>query len=160
MTLATLGVRLSAIEARELTLLMAPEKNGRIHQSDLHAFMGRSCRSFGELVAVLERDLLRDLFDAYRAHNLAVRATGKEDPDLADLYRKKLEAIKAGVEIVFSKPPPPVVEAKDQDRDRDEDDAPSVPAPKPVAPEPKQRKTSHEVIAVAQLKAGMEDVFK
>ncbi len=158
-TLAAMGIRLSAIEARELTLLMAPEKNGRIHQSDLHAFMGRGCRSYGELIAVMEREVLRDLLDAFRAHNSAIKASGKEDPDLADSYRRKLDFIKKGVENVFNKPPP-VIPTDEHKEDRDEDYAPA-PIPLPVAaPEPKYRKVSHEVISIAQLKAGIEDVFK
>ena len=159
MTLAVQGVRLSAIEARELTLMMAPEKNGRIHQSDLHSFMGRTCRSYGELIAVMERDILTDLFDAYRAHHAALRAMGKEDPDLAEVYRHKLDAIKQGVEVVFSKPPP-APKDEEKNRDDEDDEAVSVPAPAPVAPEPKYRKSNHEVISIAQLKAGIEDVFK
>ncbi|RYH19867.1 hypothetical protein EON65_25440 [archaeon] len=38
-TMATLGVWISSIEARELSLIIAPEKNGRVHLSELHAFM-------------------------------------------------------------------------------------------------------------------------
>jgi len=102
-----IGCRLSSHEARELTLLVAPEKNGRIHQADLHNFMGRESRSFGELMAVLERDMLVDVIDAYRAHHAALEKTGKEDLDLSEVYRKKVLEIKKAVEKVYSRPPPP-----------------------------------------------------
>jgi Ca2+-binding EF-hand superfamily protein len=101
-TLNSLGIRLSAIEARELTLIVAPEKAGRIHLADLHAFMGRSCRSLGELIALIERDLFPDLIDTYRAHYHALKVSGKEDHDLATMYRRKLDEIKKFIENIYT----------------------------------------------------------
>ena len=53
-TLSSLGVLLSGTEARELLLLVAPDQsNGQLRQTDLHAFMNRTCRTLGELVALM-----------------------------------------------------------------------------------------------------------
>ena len=42
--LANLGVRLSVVEAKELSFIVAPEKSGKIYEPDLHAFMTRTGR--------------------------------------------------------------------------------------------------------------------
>lgn len=99
--LLNLGIQLSAVEAKEFTLFIAPEKTGRVHMSDLHAFMGRSSRSIGELVALFERDIFHELIDAYRAHSNAMKMKGAEDTDLANMYRKQLDDIKRFIEDVF-----------------------------------------------------------
>ena len=44
----------------------APEKRGRIQKEDLSAFISRTCRSFGVLLTLLERDLLKGVIQAYR----------------------------------------------------------------------------------------------
>ena len=94
LTLASQGVRLSQIEARELVLLVAPEKGtGRIHQADLHSFMSRASRTFGELIAVLDRELLRDLVEAYRAHRKATLSDGLSDPDLQEKFSSAVRAL-------------------------------------------------------------------
>lgn len=105
-TMSKLGFQLSALETRELTLLVAPEKNGRVHQADLHSFMGREHRTYGELIALVERVLLRDFIDTYRAHLAALTATGVEDVDLAEHYRRKVMEIKKAIEKVYMQPPP------------------------------------------------------
>jgi hypothetical protein len=64
-----LGVRLSALEARELTFIIAPDKLGKVSMNDLQGFMGRSCRMFGEIEDVLARDVMRVLVDAYAVRN-------------------------------------------------------------------------------------------
>jgi hypothetical protein len=81
-----LGVRLSAQEARELCLLIAPDKCGKVAMSDLQAFMGRSCRMFGELEDVLARDVMRVLVDAFRDYRNNYRQTGTESVELRDKY--------------------------------------------------------------------------
>ena len=71
-----LGVNISLGESRELSLLIAPEKSGRIQKEDLSAFINRTCRSFGVLLTLLERDLLKDIICAYRKLRDAVRDDG------------------------------------------------------------------------------------
>jgi hypothetical protein len=46
--------------------LSAPERRGRIQKEDLSAFIARTCRSFGVLLTLLERDLLKGVIQAYR----------------------------------------------------------------------------------------------
>ena len=82
----SMGVRLSALEAREMAMLVAPEKSGKITQSDLQLFTSRSCRMFGELDAILERDLLKPLITAYSAHRDFIRANRTLNPALAERY--------------------------------------------------------------------------
>ena len=48
------------------SLSTAPEKRGRIQKSDLSGFISRTCRPFGVLLALLERDLLKGIIGAYR----------------------------------------------------------------------------------------------
>jgi Ca2+-binding EF-hand superfamily protein len=72
----SLGMCISVGEARELTLLIGPEKRGRIQKEDLSAFISRTSRSFGELLTLLERDLLREIIGAYRKLRDAVRDDG------------------------------------------------------------------------------------
>lgn len=167
LTMSNLNTILSALEARELTLLVAPEKNGRIHQTDLHSFMGREHRSYGELIALLERELLKDVIDAYRAHSAALTATGQEDIDLAELYRRKITDIKKAVEKVYQQPPPgsEVDTQRDLRDTRDDREAPEeeyYSAPSVAAQEYGNRlkRTNLEVISISQLKDGLEFYFK
>ena len=88
-----LGVNISVGESRELSLLIAPEKRGRIQKPDLSAFISRTCRSFGVLLTLLERDLLKDVIGAYRKLRDAVRddgtaagATNESNPMLLQKY--------------------------------------------------------------------------
>jgi hypothetical protein len=91
--------RLAATEARELILLVAPRKNnGRVLKADLQDFISRSCRSFGEMVALLQRGVLRPLYMAYEAHCAAIMQRGKEDFDLAEHYQKIRSAIVLNIE--------------------------------------------------------------
>lgn len=155
LTTARLGIRLSAMEARELTLLIAPEKNGRIFQSDLHAFMTSSCRTIGELIALVEKDIFSDLLDAYRAHREALEAEGKEDIDLSDFYRKKLLEFQSEIENVYAKQKAAEAEAKESDGNGDTDGVKS--GYKPEKARPQFRSSGHEIIALSHLKAGIEE---
>jgi hypothetical protein len=67
-------------------MIVGPEKNGKLNQSDLQAFGTSSCRMFGEMQAVLERDLLKPLFAAYSKHRDAYRTTGVENAELAEKF--------------------------------------------------------------------------
>jgi Ca2+-binding EF-hand superfamily protein len=165
-TMSVLGTHLSALEARELTLLVAPEKNGRVHQADLHAFMGREHRSFGELIALIERELLRDIIDAYRAHDAALTAHGAEDPDLAELYRRKVREVKKAVEKVYLQPPPGAegdALRASRDTERGEGDEEYYAATNSAAAQDygsRLKRANLEVISIVQLKDGLEFYFK
>jgi hypothetical protein len=77
--------QLSPQGARQLALLVAPDKCGRIQQSDLGTFLARPVRSFGELVALLERDVMKPVFDAYKAC-LSSSHDGVPNQSLLDAY--------------------------------------------------------------------------
>jgi Ca2+-binding EF-hand superfamily protein len=172
-TFLVLGIRLSAIEARELTLLIAPEKTGRIHLADLHGFMGRSCRSIGELIACLERDIFSDLIDAYRAHTHAMKFTGREDSDLSLIFHRKVEEIQKFVENVYAMKdkkakdaanPPSTTNPKTgapKDALFDEDDDEPVPTATMAVSQSQDLtrflKGSHEVISLNHLKTGVHE---
>jgi hypothetical protein len=61
--LARLGCRLSHDELKVLTMVVAPDSSGRVLQPDIESFMNRQCRSFGELLHLLEMDILKPLVD-------------------------------------------------------------------------------------------------
>lgn len=65
-------------------------------------FAGRSCRQYGEIEAVLERDLLRSLISAYKAQRDAYRRTGVDSPELADVFSKELRDIITQVFVLLS----------------------------------------------------------
>jgi len=94
LTCAYLGNCTSPVGSRELVLMIAPEQNGRIAQQDLMNFMGRNIRSYGELAALLERDIMKPLFDRYRAFQKAVEL---EDPNAqileSDYLRMRKEVV-------------------------------------------------------------------
>ena len=163
-TMSNLGYPLSAVEARELTLLVAPEKHGKIMQADLHSFMGREHRSFGELTALLERDLIKDLIDAYRAHDAALTAHGVEDADLADMYRRKVADIKTAVEKVYLQPPPGEEGGGSAGRSADVDpDEEVYHSSSKMAQQEygnRAKRANMEVITTVQLKDGLEFYFK
>lgn len=71
---ARLGYCLSTIEGKQLCLIVAPSKSGRVHQSDLLAFMNSSCRQFGELLAMLERDILKPVVEVAKERKEALSA--------------------------------------------------------------------------------------
>eukprot|EP01038_Epipyxis_sp_PR26KG_P005601 gene5601-7730_t len=155
--LAGLGVRLTAAESRELTLIIAPEKNGRIHQAELHSFMGTSCRGIGELVAFIEREFFKDLITAYQAHYESLQINGKEDFELADNYRRKLDTLKKEVENVYVKREALAAAA----REAKDDGSSSQTYVATLGNESRAAKArSHEVVSVLQLKESMEELFK
>lgn len=128
MVLSAQSVLLSGAEARELLLLVAPEGNGQVRQPDLHAFMNRQCRSLGELVALLERDVMNSIVEVYRTHRAAIRTDGVADSELSDRFQAQvLEYVKR-------------IQTSQASRDG----------------AARSGSTVHDVVSVAQLKAGIE----
>ena len=84
--LAKERVRISVHEARELLLLVGPEKHGKITPADLQLFVSRSCRTFGELIAVLERDLLKKVVDEYKKYRQAAKQSGVDNSEARESY--------------------------------------------------------------------------
>lgn len=85
---ASLGkrIQLSSQGAKQLALLIAPEKCGRIQQSDLLVFVNRPVRSFGELLALVERDVMKPVFDAYKAYQASMSPEGTPNQSLLDAF--------------------------------------------------------------------------
>jgi len=84
--LAHQGTHLSFVEASELALVVAPHRNARIQIGDLESFMKGSCRSIGELIAIVERDTMKVIIDLYRAHRNVVNTDGVSDEILNRKY--------------------------------------------------------------------------
>ena len=106
---AMLHVRISTIEAHELALMIAPEKRGRIQKNDLAQFMTGGCRYFGELIALLERDLLKPLIDAFAKLRDAVRSNdgtkGASVAQLQEAYEKVLKDLVSAVQGAVAQAP-------------------------------------------------------
>ena len=47
-------------------MVISPESSGRILQPHIELFMSRQCRSFGELIHLLEIDILKPIIDVYK----------------------------------------------------------------------------------------------
>ena len=107
--MSLLGLRLSFEECRELSVLIASEKRGRIFQADLTEFIGRNCRSFGKLQELLEKDIIKPLVDVYRAHRNALLSPKGENHEVSSaaatttvtsaktVYYCKVQVILAGI---------------------------------------------------------------
>jgi Ca2+-binding EF-hand superfamily protein len=91
--LAHQGMHLSFQEASELALVIAPHRNARIQEADLEGFMKGSCRSLGELVAIVERDTMRTVVDSYRNHCTIMNADGVADEVANRQYTEALQDI-------------------------------------------------------------------
>ena len=88
---ARLGFCLSSTECKQLCLVIAPTKSGRIHQSDLLSFMNTSSRQFGELLAMLERDILKPVIEAFKERKEASAAN--DEARFGELNKELTEII-------------------------------------------------------------------
>ncbi len=97
LTCGYLGSWTSPLGSRELLLMIAPEQNGRITQSDLNSFIARSVRSYGELLALCDRDIMKPIFDSYRAYQLGIKNESKNcqvlEMDYNRLVREVIQEI-------------------------------------------------------------------
>jgi len=134
--LAHQGTHLSFEEASELALVVAPHRNARIQIGDLESFMKGSCRSIGELVAIVERDTMKVIIDLYRAHRSVINADGVADEVLNRKYTDAAEDVLN--RIMASQP------------DSEQDWAGVKGANKRSA------RSAAAVVSIAQLKAGIE----
>ena len=71
---SAMDIRMSYQEAAELTLLVAPTKGGRVQEEDIYSFMVNQSRTIGEVMAIIERDVMKTVIDSYRSHRGIVRA--------------------------------------------------------------------------------------
>jgi Ca2+-binding EF-hand superfamily protein len=91
--LSSQGFKVSFGEAKEIAFVISPLSNGRIMEEDLVAFMKSQCRSIGELIAMLERDVMKDLIETYSASRRIYRIEGSVDDEAHQRYTKDVDLI-------------------------------------------------------------------
>ena len=84
------SVRLDHHECKYLAFMIAPERNGQITEDSLKRFAQGSCRSFGEVLGLLERDIIEPAVTAYKEHRDHIRKNGTEDAELAEDFEDML----------------------------------------------------------------------
>jgi hypothetical protein len=60
------GISLAPSELMQVVMAVAPMNTGRIMQADLEEFMARRTQSFGELLHILENDVMKPVVDVYK----------------------------------------------------------------------------------------------
>lgn len=164
-----LELRLSALEARQLTFMVAPDKNGRVNQQDLQAFMQRTTRSVGELIALVHRELFGPLVAAYQAFQRDVKLTGKDDTEKANEYRAMVEDTKRAIEGIYTKlqakaAEPGLAGGQHAEGKGDEEDLQTRQIPlrqlTTTNIDPRLRKTNFDQVYIDQLRAGLHDHLK
>jgi hypothetical protein len=143
--MAKLGLRLSPIECRELLLIIAPERNGKVYQTDFHTFSLNSSRMIGEMEALLERDLLKPLLTAYNDHKQYYRENGLFDHDLKEKYDRVVKDIVRQVQGAR------IMTIVNND--------PNHPVTNDIALASKSG-ANHEIVAIQQLKTGVETAMR
>lgn len=94
--LMRMSIHLSYEECKEVTMLLAPEKSGKVHNSDIQTFIKRECRSFGELMSMLEKDIMKPIMDVYRSYSTSKAAT-QESHMLEEEYLAMIEEVVVAV---------------------------------------------------------------
>ena len=135
------GTRVTMTEAREITLMVGPDAGGCISQDHLYNFVSRNCRSFGELLAILERDLIKKMIDAYKKYQDALKnpspSNAAVDP-VEDAREKYENIIKETVKQIQGAYVPSGNPAQDSKAIQD------------------RARASTDVVSLGQLKAGVE----
>jgi Ca2+-binding EF-hand superfamily protein len=137
--LAHQEINISFSESCELAMLVAPSQQGRIQNGDLAAFMTNHSRTIGELVAMLERDIMKDVVDVYRAHRAAMRTDGVFDTELSERFAAAVSNVVGRVSASTN------VESNTKRSPQQADNISSAEGAAQV-----------DVVSVAQLKAGIE----
>lgn len=101
--LASMGLFLSPVEAYDVVLAIALDKNGKIYPNDLDAFANRSCRSVGELTALLERDVMAPILTIYRNFRDSVRADDEMVKQRGVDYQSALKDIFKSIQDAHAK---------------------------------------------------------
>jgi hypothetical protein len=131
-----LGIMLSPVELRELTMVVAPTEDGRVHKHDIEKFTNSSCRAFGEILSILEKDILKPIVDVYK--EMKVEAEKKSSAD----GKNKIEALKAEYEEILGE----VIHAVRNHRISADD--------------PGGAELKHDVVSAMQVKAGIETLLR
>jgi Ca2+-binding EF-hand superfamily protein len=98
-----LKIRLSPYECKLFAMLIAPQGHGQVRREDITAFSARKCRSFGELIAVLERQLFKTVTDVYKnvLNAEAAKDSVRMESALADLsdYSQEINEVVHSVAV-------------------------------------------------------------
>jgi Ca2+-binding EF-hand superfamily protein len=129
-----LGLPVTSKSSRAMMLLISPDGNGRCSQAALQSFMDRTSRTFGELLALMERDVMKPVYDSFVAYQEAKLCGGRDVDKLEMAYRAFVREI--------------VTEVQNS----------SVPGAQqsPRATEVQTSSGSQEVVSIGQLKGGLE----
>jgi Ca2+-binding EF-hand superfamily protein len=140
-----LGVHLSFIEARELILIVSPERAGRVQNEDLVKFVNSSCRTLGELLSILTKEsvYLKDIVNTYKKYREAYRTEGFDDRELAEKYYSKLRDMMKQIQGISATKPPVAVAA-------------AAPAATNTNHDQSNNNSKQDVVSIAQLKSGFE----
>jgi hypothetical protein len=134
--MSKLGVLLSPIELRELTMLVAPTEDGRVHKHDIDKFTNSNCRAFGEILSILEKDILKPIVDVYKEIK-----TETEKKSSAD-GKRKIEALQSEYDEILGE----VIHAVRNHRLSAEDIGGA--------------ELKHDVVSALQVKAGIETLLR
>ena len=90
-----LGHRLTFSQSQALLLLIVADKRGSstITSSDLREFMNRTCRSFGTLLSIFEKELCKDAVTYYRKHVETIYHDGVEHYELAEYFNTAVKEL-------------------------------------------------------------------
>jgi Ca2+-binding EF-hand superfamily protein len=86
-----LNSHVTPLGSREIMLMIAPDQNGRVTHNDLNLFMSRTIRSFGELLALLDRDVMKPIFDLYRSLQKSIKNETNDVNKIENEYNKLIK---------------------------------------------------------------------
>ena len=130
------GILLSPVELRELTMMVAPTEDGRVHKHDIERFMNSSCRTFGEILSILEKDMLKPIVDVYKEIKAEYEKKSSADG------KRKIEVLESEYQEILGE----VIHAVRNHRiSADEVGGPDL---------------KHDIVSTVQVKAGIETLLR
>lgn len=87
-TMSFLDHNVSPKCARWMLLLICPDGNGQARQEKLQEFMERSSRSLGTLLALLQRDVMKPVYDAYVEYRSARESNASDLGKFESAYNR------------------------------------------------------------------------
>lgn len=140
----------------QVVMAIAPLNTGRVMQSDLEDFMSRRQQSFGELLHILENDVMKPVVDVYKGmkkqKDQSIAGTESDEYlKLASEYREMVNEIVRGVQSTPKKASTVSINETSDLRAEEDPNDPHVVA---------RNKAKHYVVTVQQVKDGMETVLR
>ena len=93
MVLGYLNISSTPKGARNITLMVSPDGNGKVTREELSQFMSRSTRTFGELLALMERDVMKPVYDTF----IACRDAKRLELETLKKLRLHMDCVKLSV---------------------------------------------------------------